>query len=199
MSTIHLIRHGEKKLEPGNPGLTDLGVQQAIQTGNFLNNFSVSQLIASPLKRTKQTAQYIAKQLKLDYTTNDLLIERMIWDDPSVSRTKFLKEWIEATKHRNYVPKWGDSSYQTGKRVTEVIDNLKLAAEDHAVVVTHGGAIIDYLRNILGDKAVQTLVCEYELGQDYQMLHCSINTVEIDENNQIIRLNYSKHLSAKTE
>ncbi len=106
MPTIHLIRHGEKRLEPGDPELTSLGVQQAVQTGIFLSNFPVSQVIASPLKRTRQTANYISKQLKLNYSINKLLLERMIWDDQSISREEFLKEWIKATKYRKYIPKW---------------------------------------------------------------------------------------------
>lgn len=164
-----------------------------------MNNFPIDQVIASPLKRTRQTADQIAKQLKLKYTTDNLLIERMIWNNQSISRTEFLKEWAKASNNRHYVPKWGDSSFKIGQRIDKFIQNIKFSNNNHIVLVTHGGAILDYLRNIFGDAAVKDLACMYESGLDYQMLHCSINSVEINHKPKLIRLNYSDHLSELTE
>ena len=73
---IYLVRHGEKKSELGNPGLTEMGRDQAKKTAKFLANKKVKFIEASPLSRTKETAQIIARPLKLKVRITDLLAER---------------------------------------------------------------------------------------------------------------------------
>lgn len=58
-----------------------------------MSQFPVSQIIASPYKRTQQTALHIGEQLGLDFTMNVALKERMNWDHESISKEDFLSEW----------------------------------------------------------------------------------------------------------
>lgn len=55
MATIYLIRHGQKELHAGDPGLTPTGIDQAKQTGNFLSQFPITKIVSSPFKRTVET------------------------------------------------------------------------------------------------------------------------------------------------
>jgi 2,3-bisphosphoglycerate-dependent phosphoglycerate mutase/probable phosphoglycerate mutase len=198
MLTLYLVRHGQKKIHPGDPGLTEIGVNQAIQTGRYLNQFSISKIISSPFKRAVQTAKHIGKELNLNYDLDENLVERMNWKDGDVTKSEFLNEWVKSTNDRSYLPKYGDSSINTGLRIEELVKNLD-PINSHVLLVTHGGAILDYLRNVFGDKKISRLRKKYTEGNDFVMLNCSINRVIISENPVLELLNYSDHLEEKTE
>lgn len=65
MTTIYLIRHGQKLPHAGNPGLTKIGLKQAKETGKYLKQFPITKIIASPYKRTVETAEQICNVLIL--------------------------------------------------------------------------------------------------------------------------------------
>ncbi|MEN8253643.1 MAG: histidine phosphatase family protein [Patescibacteria group bacterium] len=199
MPTIHLIRHGQKQLNLDNPSLTKLGIEQAKQTGKYFSQFPINQIIASPQNRTAETAAYIGDQLSLPFSKDERLLERMDFYEPDTTRENFLQEWIKATHDRDYDPKYGDSSRATGERVSNLIKSLKLAEGQDILLVTHGGAIIDYLRNQFGDDSVMTLIKQYDLGQDYQMHNCAINSISFVSNPKLEKLNYAKHLTDLSE
>jgi len=199
MLTIHLIRHGQKESHPGDPGLTGLGIIQAQQTGKYLAQFPISKIIASPYKRTQQTAQHIGEQLNLEFSTDDALKERMNWNNETIPKEEFLSEWTKSTNNREYVPKWGSSSKITGNRIQQLILSHNLNEPQHIVLVSHGGAIVDFIRNIFNDEAISELKKEYSEGSGYQMLNCSINTIHISKEPTIKLLNYIDHLDELSE
>lgn len=199
MLTIHLIRHGQKESHPGDPGLTELGIYQAQQAGKYLRQFPISKIITSPYKRTQQTAQHIGEQLELAFTTHDALKERMNWDHESIPKDEFLSEWTKATQDRNYIPKWGNSSQSTGERIHEFVKTFEQDKPQHIVLVSHGGAIVDFLRTVFDDEAILQLKKQYPEGEDYQMLNCSINTIKLSEKPVIELLNFVKHLEEASE
>ena len=199
MLTIHLIRHGQKESHPGDPGLTELGIYQAQQTGEYLSQFPISKIIASPYKRTQQTAKHIGEQLDLEFSTDEALKERMNWDNESIPKEEFLAEWTKATNDREYVPKWGSSSHVTGNRIQQLILSHNSNEPQHIVLVSHGGAIVDLLRNIFDDEAIAKLKKVYPEGNDYQMLNCSINTIYLSEKPVIELLNFIDHLDEASE
>lgn len=198
MQTIYLVRHGQKETHPGEPGLTEVGILQAKQTGQYLTQFPIHKIIASPSKRTVQTAHYIGKELDLDQSLDKRLIERMDWEDNGISKKEFLVEWIKATNDRDYLPKYGDSSINAGLRVEESIKSLS-PTDSHVLLVTHGGAIIDYLRNIFGDEKISKLRRQCEVGEDYSMHNCSINKIVLDKKPILELLNYADHLKVRSE
>jgi len=196
--TIYLVRHGQKHLTAGDPGLTEIGIQQAIKTGLYLKQFPITQIISSPFLRTVETAKHIGNQLNIEHSLDDRLVERMNWNDKDVSRKIFLQEWIKATNNREYTPKFGDSSKNTGKRIHYIINEF-LSADKHILLVTHGGAILDYLRNTFGDKALSLLKKKYDEGEDFQMMNCSVNKIVIDKEPILELLNYTNHLDSISE
>lgn len=196
---IYLIRHGQKEDLPSNPNLTPLGYKQAEETGKYLAKFPITKVIASPLNRTVQTAEVITKELKLNFELDSNLVERMEWPKENIPRRDFTAEWVKATHQRDYQPKYGDSSLATGKRLEKVISNLD-PIHQHVVLVTHGGAIFDYLRNVFNDEILKDLVIYYDgIGNDYQMKNCAINQVEITDSISLKKLNFTDHLSELSE
>ena len=198
MTAVYLIRHGQKELHAGDPGLTITGIDQAKQTGKYLSQFPITKIVSSPFKRTIETAQHIASELELEHTLHDDLVERMNWADPTVTRQQFLQEWIKATNDREYIPKYGDSSLATGQRIENAISQI-VDQNQHIVLVTHGGAILDYLRNLFGDEELAVLRTTYEEGDDYQMMNCAVNKVILGEEPLLVMLNFVEHLSSISE
>jgi 2,3-bisphosphoglycerate-dependent phosphoglycerate mutase len=199
MPTIHLIRHGQKKSNLDNPSLTNLGIEQDKQTGQYLSQFPISRIITSPQNRTVETATYISEKIGLTFSRDKALLERMDFYEPSITSDEFLREWIKATHDRDYDPEWGDSSRATGERVSNLINSLNPNNEQHVILVTHGGAIIDYFRNQFGDQSVISLEKQYDFGQDYNMYNCAINTISLVNIPKLKKLNYTKHLDTLSE
>lgn len=198
MPTIYLVRHGQKLPHAGDPGLTEIGLRQARDTGSYLQQFPITKVISSPFKRTAETAQQIVDMLSLELKLDTALVERMNWSDEAVSKKAFLQEWIKATNDRYYVPKYGDSSFVTGQRIQTLISKTS-EKEDHVVLVTHGGAIIDYLRNVFGDETVKILRTTYDEGDDFQMMNCAITKVVLSEKPSLELLNFTDHLRDVSE
>ncbi len=198
MTKLYLIRHGQKQIHAGDPGLTKIGFNQAKETGEYLKQFPINKIISSPLKRTVETAQQIAKVLNLKYSLDKALIERMIWSDPKITRQEFIREWIKSTNNREYVPKYGDSSRATGERIHQLVNKVS-KDQNHIVFVTHGGAILDYLRNMFGDERLSSIKIAYQEGNDFQMMNCAINKIVSDNKPVLKMLNFTEHLTTKSE
>lgn len=197
--TIYLVRHGQKVAEFGDPGLTEEGKQQAKETGIYLQQFPITQIISSPFRRTQETAAEIAHELHLSYTVDDALVERMNWNGNGVSYESFVKEWVVATHNRDYIPAFGDSSRRTGEKIKKLVNNLTATAGAHIVLVTHGGAIVDYLRTVFGDEKLAKIRFQYEEGEDYQMMNCAINKIVYSRGPVLELLNFTAHLRRPSE
>ena len=85
-----LIRHAqsewnryfsETRIDPGipDPFLTELGRQQAEALVEKLSAYSLSALVASPYRRTLETAEIVASALNLPITVNPLVRERCVF------------------------------------------------------------------------------------------------------------------------
>src|SRR3990167_11215140 len=84
MKLIYFVRHGETKFNTENikqgpeGSLTEKGRVQALATAlRFPKKKGCPQvIIASPYQRTKETAEIIAKELKMPVEYSELLVER---------------------------------------------------------------------------------------------------------------------------
>ncbi|HEX2033454.1 MAG TPA: histidine phosphatase family protein [Chloroflexota bacterium] len=158
-----LVQHGEKERTAGDPGLTPAGVRQAERVAAFLARehragVRIDRIIASPLRRTRETAMALAGALGLPVSLDSRLRERMNWGDgaPGQSLAAFLQEWARATQERDFVPSSGESSRAAGARLRAALDDLALTYPgQRLVIVTHGGVTVDLLRTLFGDDAVR--------------------------------------------
>jgi broad specificity phosphatase PhoE len=73
-----------------------LGKIQAQMTGVYLRNADVSKIVSSPLRRARETAQYIADALELNVSFDERLQERMDWKGPTsgLALEDFLEERV---------------------------------------------------------------------------------------------------------
>ncbi len=156
---ILIVQHGEKERQPGDPGLTASGLEQAERTAGWIvETHRVSRVVSSPMRRAVETAAPIALAAGRRLTTDDRLRERMNWDDgAAMSLEEFLAEWHRASSDRSFVPRSGDSSERAAARFLAALRQLAVEADDGDVVavVAHGGVTVDSLRTVLGDEAVR--------------------------------------------
>lgn len=154
MNLFYLLRHAQKEGVFGDPPLTKVGIKQAEITARCFKNKNIHSIYSSPLKRTLQTATIIAKKLNLQIKIDQRLRERMNWGDKKKeSFSDFMKEWRKTDIDRNYRPIHGDSSYNAGKRMESFIESvIKSSDKANTLVVSHGGIIGDFLRNIFYEK-----------------------------------------------
>lgn len=155
---ILIVQHGEKERQPGDPGLTISGREQAEITAAWLvENWNVSRIVSSPTRRAVETAAPLGAVCGVTPTTDDRLRERMNWNDSAeMSLDEFLGEWHQASTDRSFVPRSGDSSEGAAERFLRTVRELADEADDGDVVavVAHGGVTVDSLRTLLGDDAV---------------------------------------------
>jgi broad specificity phosphatase PhoE len=152
VTLAYLVQHGGKEPLPGDPGLTQLGRQQAASTGRWLRGRGVRALYSSPLRRAWETAGCIASVTGLAVQPDARLRERLNWDG-SGPFGDFLALWARATQDRDFVPANGDSSRQAGSRLQAFLADL-VGGPGPVVAVTHGGVTCDLLRDLVGDDAL---------------------------------------------
>ena len=177
---FYLVRHGEKQAKPGDTPLSPKGKKQARLTAKYLSQFPVKAIFTSPLKRTAQTAAEIGKHFKVPVSPTPLLRERVNWgDDPAQSFENFLSMWRQASANRNWHPPIGDSSFQAGKRLESLIDSLDLHPSEHIIMVTHGGIIADFLRNLFDDSHLDFHLLGFSSSLDDDVIkECSVTILE---------------------
>lgn len=200
MNYCYLVRHGEKNSTKGDPSLSVLGKNQAQLTANYLKKFPIVRIYTSPLKRCWETAEIIAKTLKLSFDIEEDLRERINWgDDPNLSFEEFLKLWEKTSINRDWKPQFGDSSKNAGKRLEQVIKEFS-KNNAHTVFVTSGGIITDFLRNVFSENYLRKFKSDFPEKREKYIKECSITVVrETNSNFELIKLASDDHLSFPTE
>lgn len=196
MITFYFVRHGQKEAVPFDPPLSVVGKKQAELTGRYLENIDFKAIIASPKLRTRQTAEAIARFQSLPIITYGRLIERLEWEN-SETFDKFLAEWSKTDLDRNYVPQKGDSSVNKGKKMKAVIGELaERYSEGNILIVTHGGAIGDLLRNVFGEENIEHVIDPVTSAPHVLISECSVTVIENEEDKLALqKLNDTSHLS----
>ena len=164
---IYFVRHGETVLTPTrkfsgtgalDPELMQDGLDQAELVAKEAVKFGAEVLIASPLNRTRQTAEAIARTTGLEIIFDEAWFELSFgsWDGKSIEEVKeqepdAYQAWLNSTA---YAPGGGESWDQATVRIEEALE--KLVAEypgKKIIVVTHNGVIKTAVRLAIGAPA----------------------------------------------
>lgn len=157
---IYLVRHGETSfnrdrlgLGRADPPLTDLGRRQAAAVAERLAREPVTQVLASPLARALETARAIADQHALAPDVRAGLTELDAGEadgvplsELSLRHGEFLQRWMGSAPADVPMP-GGESVRDVARRLAGVIEELRQAADESVVVVSH-------------NFVLKTLVCE---------------------------------------
>lgn len=195
VENLYFIRHGSRTSISEETPLSEIGVWEADLTARYLSAIgNISSIYASPLRRTQQTAEIFSQALKLPVTTDPRLTERMRFGDRiGESYSEFIDEWNKTSRDRNYLPPMGDSSYECGSRLKAVADEISNG--QRVVIVSHGGAIGDFLRSVFDDNDLSLAT-----GSDPQTKFVDIQTCSITEvtktgvDYKLVRISDTSHL-----
>jgi broad specificity phosphatase PhoE len=175
VTLFYVVQHGEKELHAGDPGLTALGRQQARRTALWLREMGVRAVFSSPMRRARETADFIGSAVGVPVREDVRLRERMNWDGAQPFE-EFLADWAASVRDRSFVPRSGDSSWQAGERFRAFLRDV--AGEPGPVAIcVHGGVTVDLLRTLLGDQALPPRLLDEGIPA------CAITTLE----DQVVR------------
>lgn len=103
VTTIILVRHAEKKIEPNNPDpdLAPEGAQRANEIARMFGDAGINTIYATQYKRTQQTVKPLADRIgvpvtQLDASQNDELVKRI--------QTTHRGQTIFIAGHNNTIP-----------------------------------------------------------------------------------------------
>ena len=152
---IYFVRHGETILTPMrkfsgtgelDPELMQEGLDQAQLVADEVVKLGAEVLIASPLKRTRQTAEAIARTTGLEIIFDEAWYELSFgsWDGKSLEEVREespdeFQAWLDST---SYAPGGGESYDQASERIESALE--KLVAQypgKKIIVVSHNGVI----------------------------------------------------------
>jgi broad specificity phosphatase PhoE len=164
IKTIYLVRHGETLATrkgticgQSDVALNQEGIEQAEVIGAWFGDIGVESIFASPLSRTVQTADIIAKYAQLTtYYKHSGLVEKKEgeWEGKTYwqVREESPKLWEKWSNDPiNFAPPGGESVKdfvaRVGRALNDIIKNY--ATGNKIVLVTHAGVIRSVMMNSL--------------------------------------------------
>lgn len=180
MTTFYLVRHGIKEKAIGDVPLSEYGIEQAQMTAAYLESKLIKHVYASPLRRAKETAEFIGSRLGLPVLIDNRLRERANWGDlAGQTFQEFVDMWERCSKDRQYVPPVGNSSQQAGERLESFAVEISEAnAISEIVAVAHGGLITDFLINVIPPHELMQWHPRFIEVQSDLVPECSITRIE---------------------
>ena len=150
MKQLYFVRHGQTEWNAAhrvqgqwNSDLNKLGRAQAEINGQLLSDLNIEALFASPLDRTRQTAEIINRQLELPITFDERIKE---WDCGDWSgylydevRKKWSEEWQAYHADRfNYRGPNCENVPDMMERARPFLDEILAHPANTIAIVSHG-------------------------------------------------------------
>ena len=182
---IYLIRHGQTTgdiagLYGGtyDDHLSAKGLKQAKELALDLRNKNIEIIYSSPYNRAKDTAESLAKTLKCPIKIKEDLRERNVYgfmsgESKEKMKEKFPEEFAKAQNYRLTV-RGGEEYADFKKRILAVIDEIVKEKYDTVAVVSHGGPIRCFHREILNS------------GNEIEPRDCEVLEIEYRNNRYIL-------------
>lgn len=157
MTELLLVRHALPQSGEVNPGLSEVGREQARRLGDWLKGADVDALVCSPMPRAVETAELAAAQM--GRTVDGVVDDLREWDtdlpprayraveemDPLDERAKAIAEG----RYDDFVPALDRAAFRARAAgvLTEVLDRWPVP---RVVAVCHGGLINAVIGGMLG-------------------------------------------------
>ena len=146
MHTLSFVRHGQTIWNVENKicgatdiALTDLGHQQAIETGKKIleEGIQADEILYSPLVRAAETARHISEVTGIPARMEPRLIEQDFgkWESTPRDGADFRKA------KEQFLSRFegGESMLQVAQRIYNLLDDLKAEKEKTYILVAHNG------------------------------------------------------------
>ena len=133
-------------------------------------------MIASPLVRTRQTAEAIASEVGLDIHFDDAWIECGFgeWDGLTVAevQAKYPNDWSAWVSSPSYAPPGGESYNEVAARIEPAFTDLALTYPDKTIVVVAHNMVIKTI-------ASQVMQANIESIYHIDIAPCSITSINV--------------------
>ncbi|MBN2474218.1 MAG: histidine phosphatase family protein [Pirellulales bacterium] len=158
---VYCVRHGESRYNAegriqgqSDVPLSDLGRRQGEAVAAALAELPIEAIYVSPLRRALQTAEPLAKALRLEIQTDPRLKEVHAGEFQDRLRSEIEREHPEVmARWRSGDPDFGLPGGETRRnlmrRGEEVFDEIRRADCQQVVVVAHGGLLVAALKALL--------------------------------------------------
>jgi probable phosphoglycerate mutase len=193
MTTFFLIRHAScdglgQTLWGRTPGvcLNEQGKLQAQQLAERFEGITFDAIYSSPLERALQTAEPIARSMKLEVIKNEALneIDFGEWSGKTLEELHSDERWRHFNSRRSTasVP-GGESFLEVQNRVVKEIDRLtREHREGRVAIISHA----DPIKAVVGYFAATPI----DLIQRFEISPCSVSVISVDEEGpRITRIN----------
>ena len=184
-TTVIMLRHGVTKhtlkkvfsgLGGDDPGLTDLGREQALRAAARLaKRGPIDAIVSSPLLRTRQTADIVAEELGLDVELEPGFAEMGFGEWDGLAFFDIMERWPDDMRSwldsPDVAPPGGESFDAVYQRVDEARKRLLTDYEGQTVVLVSHVTPIKMMLRI----ALET---EMELIQHFELAPASITTIQ---------------------
>ncbi len=200
MVKLFIVRHAESEWNPIgryqgllDPGLSERGLKQAELLGRALEKEKIDFLYSSPLRRTHQTAQEIAKRQGLEVIEDRRIIEidHGVWSGMLVEEVKErfpedFRMWLEEPHRVKF--EGGESLDDVFKRVKDFLEFIR---------EKHWGQTVAIVSHTVPIRAMLCALLNIDLS-NFWVFGCdnaSYSLVRMEEKrNVIIKLNIACHL-----
>ena len=197
---IHLIRHGEVH----NPGqvlygrlphfrLSERGHEMAELAAQTIasQKRSVSAIVASPLLRTRESAEHLQAKLGIDIVSDQRVIEPFnIFEGRKLSAKHIaLRPHLIYHLRNPNKPTWGEPYEEVLKRMLDAITEINSSVnEGDAIIVTHQLPIVMVQRHLAG----------LPLAHNPKKRQCSLSSITTLEmrNGKLAQVDYLEPASA---
>lgn len=159
-----LIRHAQSewnhhfsltRVDPGirDPSLTELGRQQAAGLIEQLAGLGLTELLASPYRRTLETAEIVANALNLPVRINSLVRERCVFSCDIGSDPQELQAHCPAVDFTGLEQGWWGEPPESEEQLAARCDLFRrdhgdLLQRDDLAIISHWG----FIRGFTGDE-----------------------------------------------
>ncbi len=194
MLKLYFVRHGQTPLSRdnlfcgiSNPDLTREGYQMAQALADYYGDSPWKAIYTSPMKRTIETAQPLAKRAGLKIHTNAGLKEISYgkWEGKTVEVVK--RRWGDDHIQWLADPGWnaptgGETATQIAARAMPVIDGIRKTFNDgNVLIVSHKATIRIILCSLLG---IDVGRFRYRLGMPVS----SVSIVEFGRHGPLLKV-----------
>lgn len=174
-NTIYLIRHGEipdefqhRYIGKTDPPLSEDGKKNCSK----LSDIECDIVWVSPLRRAKETAEFIEAPVKIDCRLAEIDFgkwENLTFNEISLQTdAEVIKCWLENPEAMQFPD--GESVLSFYKRIDEVFAAISATSEDDVAMVTHGGAIMRILSCIRQLEPAQQFKCLIPRGSMVKLI-----------------------------
>lgn len=178
---IYLVRHGEtlfnlKGLIQGwcDSPLTQKGIQQSLVVGKTLQEIPFTHAYCSTSPRTLDTLKNILQDRDIPYTQLEGLKEMNFGSLEGDKESVVFAKDSGISHQIGFHAYGGDDINDVSKRMYETLEDIAKHNSGSVLVISHGGAIFNFLLEIDKDKILNYI------NEKGSLPNCSITVLEYD-------------------